>query len=624
MASPTAGILKQLGLIGASGGISGLVPRPDTQAAQQQMFSDFRAGGQVDDPDIWARYNTVMRRPVTFESMLLLWEEMAGWDLLAAALVEIVDEATQADANSPATLWYECNDPDFQDELNDLLGRLDAETLITSQVWHVAALGNHLEKIDYSPGTGVTGLTYVHPLDVRRYWLKRNRQCVGFRWANHRPDKDNAWVRADNKTPIERVAINDGQNIENLWYPWDFMHMRRMFRMRMTEHGEPVFDEAQGIYKKIRIAVDQMVVHRAQIQPDRYAVNIDVQEQPPTEQMKTVQRWKQALRSKLAFGAGGQPGEFGAPTDFQSYYNAMSLDTVLWVARPKGFQHAVEKIAGTASVPDVYDIELLTDLFFSIIGMPKSWLGVGAKGGGDNPPSGKALLAQDMRFLRKVKSIRRPIINAYTWLGYFHAVLKGKDPARLDIKAKMTPIGGLEEQMKLELLRGQAEVLSVLGDVMDKYNLPKEAWVETIFKRYMHLPDDVTNVFATALPNEAEPAGQAEGIDPDVSRLARPAPTVAKLIQEIDQRVGNNTAAAWKVRELREIVNGTSEPRERFKPYRTTEAIMTPPKLADNDLVVSSFGKDPFVVAGGKAQVQDSAKSAASDPAYRRYLPESF
>jgi hypothetical protein len=35
-----------------------------------------------------------MRRPVTFDAMLQLWDEMAGWDLMAAALVEIVDEAT--------------------------------------------------------------------------------------------------------------------------------------------------------------------------------------------------------------------------------------------------------------------------------------------------------------------------------------------------------------------------------------------------------------------------------------------------------------------------------------------------------------------------------------------------
>ena len=48
----------------------------------------------------------------------------------------------------------------------------------------------------------------------------------------------------------------------------------------------------------VHSAVDQMVVLRAQVQPDRYAINIDVQEQPPVEQMKTVQRWRQALRSK--------------------------------------------------------------------------------------------------------------------------------------------------------------------------------------------------------------------------------------------------------------------------------------------------------------------------------------
>jgi hypothetical protein len=54
-----------------------------------------------------------MRRPVTFDAMLQLWDEMAGWDLMAAALVEIVDEATQTDQNSPATIWYPVQRPGF-------------------------------------------------------------------------------------------------------------------------------------------------------------------------------------------------------------------------------------------------------------------------------------------------------------------------------------------------------------------------------------------------------------------------------------------------------------------------------------------------------------------------------
>src|SRR5208283_4758030 len=202
------------------------------------------------------------------------------WDLMAAALVEIVDEATQADQNSPAKLWFQCNDRDFEDDLNGML------------------------------------------------------------------------------------------------------------------------------------------------------LNLDTEDQAPIDQMKTVQRWKMTLRSKLSFGLNnqgstGMTDQLTDPVGFQAFYNAWSLDTILWVAKPTGFEHAIEKLQGTQNIPDVYDIELLTDLFYSIIGMPRSWFGAkSGSAGGDQAMSGKALLAQDMRFLRKIKSIRSPIINCYTWLGYFHAVLK--------------------------------------------------------------------------------------------------------------------------------------------------------------------------------------------------------
>jgi hypothetical protein len=274
-------LLKYLGLVGGSGAQTGLlVPRAASPITNQQLFREFDEAGGVSDPDIWTKYNSVMKRPVTFDSMLQLWEEMADWDLMHAALVEVVDEATQVDANSPASVWFQCNDKDFEDELNGLLVKLDVETIIRSQVWHVSSLGNHFEKIEYAPVEGVMGLSFVHPMDMRRYWLERNRKCIGFKWAGHKPDKEPVFVAPDNQTPVERLALSTGRDVEELYYPWDFMHMRRMYRLRVSEHGEPLFAEAEGIYKKIRLAIDQMVVHRAQVQPDRYSINIDVQEQP--------------------------------------------------------------------------------------------------------------------------------------------------------------------------------------------------------------------------------------------------------------------------------------------------------------------------------------------------------
>lgn len=592
-------LLRYLGLIGGAGSATGqLVPRGASPDSNQHLFKDFDDAGEVANPDIWTKYNTAMRRPATFDSMLQLWEEMSDWDLMHAALVEVVDEATAVDANSPASLWYQCNDKDFEDELNNMLVRVDAETIIRSQVWHVASMGNHFEKIEYAPTEGVMGLCFVHPMDMRRYWLERNRKCIGFRWAGHRPDKDPAFVGLDNKTPVERVALSHGSDIEHLYYPWDFMHMRRMYRLRVSEHGEPIFAEAEGIYKKLRMAIDQMVVHRAQVQPDRYAINIDVQEQAPVQQMKTIQRWKQQLRAKLAFGqTGAQAGALNAPTDFSSYYNAWALDTILYVAQPKGFQHAVTKLPGTAQVPDVYDIELLTDLFYSIIGMPRSWFG-GQKDQ-QTSPSGKALLAQDIRFLRKIKSIRAPIIQAYGWLGYFHAVLRGKNLAELDIKVMMPPIGSLEDQMKLEMLKMQAEVLEMLSDVMAKYNLPREAWVETIFKRYLHLPDDVVNLFITALPSPSDGGDVMQG-----ESLKR-SPTAFKLIQEVEREAQNNPRLGQLVGQLKNLrwdENTKHRPRLAQRPYTAKEQIITETRFVNNDIVISSMGQHPLSMrmAGGQ------------------------
>jgi hypothetical protein len=614
MANTTAtSLLKYMGLIGTSGQATGsIIPRAGTPTADQELFREFREAGQVANPDVWTRFNSYMRRPVTFDAMLQLWDEMSGWDLMAAAMVEIVDEATQTDQNSPATIWFQCSDRQFEDDLNGMLVNINAEELIFSQVYYLAALGNHFEKLEYAPGEGVMGMSFIHPMDVRRYWLERNRKCIGFRWTGHKPNKESAFVHPDNKTPIERVAISDGQDIEELWYPWDILHFRRMFRLRISEHGEPIFDEAQGIYKKLRLAIDQMVVHRAQVQPDRYTINIDTKEQPPMEQMKTVQRWKQTLRSKVSFGlqnqgSSGVTDQLNDPQGFQSFYNAWSLDTILWIARPTGFEHAVEKLQGTQNIPDVYDIELLTDLFYSIIGMPRSWFGAqkGGGGGGDQAMSGKALLAQDMRFLRKIKSIRRPILNAYTWLAYFHAVLKGKDIREMDIKAMMPPIGSLEDQMKLEMLRQQAEVLDLLADVMVKYNLPREAWVETIFKRYLHLPDDVVTLFITALPPDIDQPAQE-------SLQKKPAPFTYKLIRELEDKLRQSPHLVELCEQLKENIKGDSGSSQKIFARKLHEdqfslkGMQVKQSMKDWDFIVSSYGRSPFEL---KRQAEGTANS---------------
>lgn len=587
MASPSSfssiagDALKFMGLTGAPIPTSTIAPRiKDTNSGLDvQQFTDL---GQVTNSEIWNSYNLSMVRPTTYTAMLQIWREMASWDLIAAALVQMVDEAIQKDDSKPGSIWYECEDPKLEEELNEMLNNLGVEEILPSQFWHLSALGNAFEKLEYSRGDGVTGLSFIDPMEIRRFWLQKNRQCIGFKYDKALPpDRENFWL-LDQNNKIDRVDIGSGGSTEKLWYPWDFLHFRRMYRYRESEHGEPIFDEAQGIYRKMRIALDQMVVHRAQVQPDRYVINVDVGEQAPTEQMKTMQRWKQAFRSKMSFGAGRNGVGMNDPSDFSSFYNALGLDSILWVARPKGFNHAIEKLAGTPSVPDIYDVEMLTNLFFSVIGMPKEWLGL--KGEGESKAvSGKALLAQDIRFLRKIKALRRPVISGYEWLGNFHAILKGKDVSNLSIKAKMSEIGALDEQIKLEMLESQAKTLNELAEVMKNYNLPREAWVEVVFKRYMHLPDDIVNTFITALPDPI----QMESREDRAKRT--PTITTARALNEVRSVMGANPRAEWLLKELQQLSHGIPIAKQKkvLKEHVFKSGAST---MKPGDKIVSSFG----------------------------------
>ena len=583
-------LLRRMGFIGSGDPVSSIIPRANTPSANQELTDDFIDASRVANPDTWMKYATIMKRPSSMDQVLDLWEEMGTWDLMAAALTELVEEATQRDPINPGTLWFECNDAEFEDDLNEMLDLIGVEDILNSQVWYLAALGNHYEKIEYAQNEGVLGMHFIHPKNVRRYWLEKNRQCIGFKWADRKPRASDIFVAADGITEIPRatIAATQGRS-EDLWYPWDILHMRRMFRMRTSEYGEAIYDEAQGIYKKLRMAVDQMVVHRAQVQPDRYVINIDVQEQAPADQMRTVQRWKQMLRSKQSYGR-GDTDSMSAPTDFKSFYNPWALDSVLWVAMPKGFQHTITKLAGTANVPDVYDIELLTDLFYSILGMPKSWFGIG-ESGGQNAPSGKSLLAQDIRFLRKVRSIRKPILSQYTWLGNFHAILKGKTNLdSLNIQAKMADIGGLEDQMKLDLLSTQADILGKLADVMSAYNLPKEAWVELIFKRYLRLPDNVVNVFMTALPSPMEaPAFEAKG-NPD---------NLKRIFETIKSRLDPEKSQITM--KIKSIVEASHLDNHAKKKYRKASDVLSVPRIREGDGIM--IGGEERMIAGNSFEV---------------------
>jgi hypothetical protein len=84
----------------------------------------------------------------------------------------------------------------------------------------------------------------------------------------------------------------------------------------------------------------------------------------------------------------------------------------------------------------------------------------------------------------------------------------------------------------------------MLGDVMDMYQLPKEAWVDLIFKRYLHLPDDIVNLFITSLPAEQASAPMES---------MKEVPSQRALMESCD-RCLSTAAGRVKIFELRRLV----------------------------------------------------------------------
>ncbi len=347
-------------------------------------------------------------------------------------------------------------------------------------------------------------------------------------------------------------------------------------------------------------------------------------------------------RTKLSFGEGSGQDALGNPTDLRSYYNAWALDTILWMAKPKGFNHGIEKIAGTANVPDVYDIEMLLNIFYSIIGMPKSWVGIGEPGA-NGPTSGRALLAQDMRFLRKVRALRKPVVQAYTWLAYLHALLRGYDISTIEIRAKMSYISTLEDELRMEVLGKQVDIMDKMGDMLDKYHLEKDAWIDLVMRKYMHMPDDVINSLRVSLPPELEPQQEAaitkEGRLHEGRKRALTARTkgrnaltesrlrMSRAFDEmkawIEGRYGKNV-----VEDMHKQLNGERMPAlPRHSLHELNRMQTLPPAKSSTDKfrlfedggkIISSFDQ----LSNATPTVNESAiPSSGNEPAYRRWGP---
>lgn len=418
-------------------------------------------------------YSKQLQDGKDFNSQIADWKDMVAYSPIAAAIRLITDECIQTEHSCPGTLWIEGADTDTESELNHLINvNLEMEDVIRSQFWWLISYGNNFEKLLIGP-KGIHGWRKVELDQIERI-VDENRRLIGFYYKQEDP-------------PDEQCALwGKAGEQKKLWKPWDFIHMRIMGEDRASEYGSSLLRPATQVYKKLRMAEDQMITYRLNMQPSRYVFMVDVGENPPTDVGTIVNDWNNYLRSNRRIDA--------KTNTYDHRYNPWGLDDLIIIPKRKDSTTDFQKLAGDNEVPDITDVKYQLRLLAGALNVPAEFLGVEPEGGSSlNAKSPLAI--QDLKFLRSIKAVRNPVMQSYDKACRIHLALQNKDPF-VPFKVKMSNISALESESQMELTSAQADLADKLIALGNNIDAPKDEWLRMIFTRFMPLPAELVDIIA--------------------------------------------------------------------------------------------------------------------------------
>ena len=422
-------------------------------------------------------YDDKFKDSTDFNTRISDWKDMLSYSPIAAAVRLIVEECIQTEHSCPCVIWAEGGDTETENCINDLYRVvLKCEDVIRSQFWWVVGYGNNFEKLVLGPN-GVHGW-FNAPIDTVKRVVDEQHRLVGFLYSEEEPpDGENSNVIwGDPSTNKDK----------KLWRPWDFIHMRLMGEDRNSEYGTSLLYPAANIYKKLRMAEDQMITYRLQMQPSRYVLTVDTGEATQPDVRNIVNMWKNALRKNRQID-----------TDkniFEVRYNPWALDDLVILPKRKDSQTQLEKLQGDTDLPDITDVQYLTRLLFGMLNVPAEFCGVENEGG-STLTSQSSLATQDLRFQRSIKAVRSAVMQGYDYVGRIHLALNNSDPF-VPFRVKMSNLTALEFQSQIELIDAQSSLADKLIQLGDNIKAPREEWLRMIFTKYMPLPDELVDLIS--------------------------------------------------------------------------------------------------------------------------------
>jgi hypothetical protein len=397
-----------------------------------------------------------------WESRKRDWSEMMSNDIIQAALNLYAEEATMSDHRSPATLWATADSNEITSKLITLLNRIGSEDVIFSQAWHVAALGNQFEYLEYHKNEGIVS-THFESIDNMERLVDEKDNLLGYR---------------------STARTQEGK--DDKFKPWDYLHMRRLGANRSTGMGEALVEPARSVFKKFSMVEGALMTYRLNMNPNRLNMDIHTGDSDPYNQLRILEDFKRTILANQYINQDTQ--------EFKNIYQPPSFEAMLFSAKNSDDNSSLSVLQGDSKFPEIADYKVMFQRMAGALGIPPAYLG------NESEVSAKNILIQeDVRFARKIISLRKALVTGYTRLCQIHLSMLDIDVKKVNFKIEMAPIAALDTQMRMEALGAQLDAVQNLASLGESFGLNMIDWFRYIFTEYMDFPKDVVEMFIASI-----------------------------------------------------------------------------------------------------------------------------
>lgn len=351
--------------------------------------------------------------------------------IISTALDIYADEATTNNAQGEL-LAIVSDNPELKNVLNNFFyDVLDIEHSLWFWVRNLVKNGDFLLYNHIEPGVGITHVTPIHPINLRRI------------------DSKNSYKFEYNNI-IGFGSLSQMFEDKKEFGAHEIIHFRLMSDANLLPYGRSMIEGARKSYKQMVLMEDAMLLHRIMRAPEKRVFKIDVGLIPPTQVDNHMENIIADNKKTPYMDENG---------DYNLKFNLMNMmeDYYMPVRGAKSGTE-ITTLDGLKNDGNIEDLEYIKNKMISYLKIPKSYLNFN-----DNSDGKNTLAAMDIRFARTIDRVQKVIISELYKLAIIHLYSQGfteEDLLSFDLKLSTSSI--IYERQKIEMLNEKAELMKSL------------------------------------------------------------------------------------------------------------------------------------------------------------------